>query len=779
MIDPTIGTRRLIVFWAVGTAVGAAPAAAGAAALDVLRPGDPTGAAAHAFIATAGETVKGGLGEAAWQLMPLQPAGDYGGSIKFSAKCDPAKPTYVTVKLWGGDAGEERGRLLLFAEGKQVGIRHIGDHDKDVLSNEPRFPGRFFYKTVALPQAMTKGKTSLDLEIRALGRMWGYGETWERFQKKLEQPSRGVYGVYTHTDAHFLPPSDEKQGPPVENPPVRTSPGPEVLEQVKQRVSGEIVKLLAGDKLNQMQMLFLVRAYHVKWTPAYQNPKVVEQLVRALDAHYLAYVATPRLAESDNATPNAEWFGSGPTGAVVALLGEALNPYLDQKVEGAEGTARREGLAKLLVHCRDWHTRHRRLYTNQSMINDLYGIYYANRGLAALDPSQAMPEEKVRRYLYESVGLQPWLGNDLDGGGSAMPVGPNYMQFTAKALTKELGYVGSYGEVLDWMVSIYEATQPAPGKPGDERIKQQLIKAAKARGIFRHPHVDADGHRAMALETVVGWRDSHYPGDVTYAQRTAWDGGPLDTPAATLDPTLIGFGQQMLQENQYFAALAARLKDGGFRVTAGLLAAPDAYEEVKRQRPVETRLPMTPGQPDFVFADEEDGVVAIKNGDDVLYASLYWRARTGINFIARVHYLTPTIERDATVWQDVKFDDSGMTTTRDDRVVEAQTRRHERAKGDVKQAFEGEVLPIAKIPPGVPFKPGQESVYAGKGTFYTLRYGPYVIAMNTTTDRHFDLRAPSAARNLVNGEDVAAGAAMKVGPRSTVVLFSSQTGAVE
>ena len=52
------------------------------------------------------------------------------------------------------------------------------------------------------------------------------------------------------------------------------------------------------------------------------------------------------------------------------------------------------------------------------------------------------------------------------------------------------------------------------------------------------------------------------------------------------------------------------------------------------------------------------------------------------------------------------------------------------------------MLPIAKMPPGVKFKPGDENIYAGKGTFYTLRYGPYLIGMNCTTDRTFELHVP-------------------------------------
>jgi hypothetical protein len=147
---------------------------------------------------------------------------------------------------------------------------------------------------------------------------------------------------------------------------------------------------------------------------------------------------------------------------------------------------RRQLLAELLAKSREQNAVTRRLYTNQSMIKDLYGIYYANRGLAVVAPAQAWPEEKARRYLYEAIGLQPWLGSDLADGGSARSVGDAYFQLTAKGLTKELGYVGSYGEVVDWVTKIYEATRSAPDQPGDPRVRAQLVKIALARTPFRY-----------------------------------------------------------------------------------------------------------------------------------------------------------------------------------------------------------------------------------------------------------------------------------------------------
>ena len=72
------------------------------------------------------------------------------------------------------------------------------------------------------------------------------------------------------------------------------------------------------------------------------------------------------------------------------------------------------------------------------------------------------------------------------------------------------------------------------------------------------------------------------------------------------------------------------------------------------------------------------------------------------------------------------------------------------------------------------FKPGDENVYCGKAQFYTLRYGNYLIGLNTTTDKTFELKAPvgiTEAKELVTGKTVSLAAPLKVAPRSTAVLY--------
>ena len=408
------------------------------------------------------------------------------------------------------------------------------------------------------------------------------------------------------------------------------------------------------------------------------------------------------------------------------------------------------------------------------MINDTYGIYYPNRAIALLNAKLALPEDKALHYLYESAGLEPWLGSEKNNV-PLESLGEQYYELTDKGLTKELGFVGYYGEVIDWMTSMYDATRPSPDKPGDEKLKAQLIKAAHARGVFRYPRSTATAAGPCA-ETLIGWRDQgHYPGDITYAQRSTWDASPLNAAATTLDPQLVGSVQQMFEDNQFYPSLQERMEDHELRVTASLLCVPDDYDLLKAQPPSALRLPMATGQPDFVFSDEEDGVVVIKHGQEIVYVSLYWRARHAINDLARVHDILPNFDRIAVVQEKTTFEPSGMTFTRPDWVDFGFANGGHKYPGDLHSAYAGEKLPIAKIPDGVKFKPGNESPYAGKGDYYMLNYGPYLIGMNMTKDKTFQLQVPPDAKSvkeLVSGQTkFTAGENVAVKPRSTVVLF--------
>lgn len=744
--------------------------------VDAIVFGDGASEQAHHFSSTRSEISSSGLGDPARILLPLKAGAWEGGRLAFALKVDPQNQNYATVRLWGSDATADQ--LVLFCEGKQIGYRHLGDIDiLDIGGGEAAFPGRFIYNTTPLPLEMTRGKTNFPFEIRGYGPTWGYTGEFEKFQKPLAGPTRGIYKFYTHTNGFFVAPADEWASKAPGQPPVRREPGEEVLAKLKARVNSQVNSLLNSARpLNEMQAQFLARAYFVKWTPAFENPKVIAQVLNGLDALFADFRKNPDRAHNDPATPNPGWFEFGPAGEAISVLAKPLQPGLDGMIDDADKKiSRRAAYSEMLVTARDWHQKHRRLYTNQTMITDM-NLYLSNRGLEVVDPASALSEAEARRYLYEAVGLEPWRDSDPGPGSQDWGVGTNYWQLTAKGLTKELGFVGYYGEVLDWATSIYDATRPAPGQPGDEKIKAQLEKIAKARAVFRYPGTDADGFRAMRIEAAVGWRDSgHYPGDAAYGERPTWDASPLDAVATTLEPNAVGYARQMFDDNQFFISLERQMaQNNSLRVTAGLLSVPDQYELIKFQPSSKARLPMTPGRPDFVFSDEEDGVVAIKNGDEILYASLYWRARNAVNFLARVHFTTPTADRVAVVKEDVEFEPSGSFYRRPDWTTFGFGNGGPRYPQELHSAEAGEKLPIARVPASVKFKPGDESVYAGKGEFYTLRYGDYLIGMNMTTDKTFSLPVPTdekPARELVSRKDLTLDAPVKVGPRSTVVLW--------
>lgn len=750
-----------------------APAPPAAPIVDQVTFGDAASEAAHQVEAADSDVVAGALGQSARRLRPAAVTNWQGGRVSFRLRVDPQQPTYVTLRLWGGDHADNR--LLLLCDGRQVGYRHLGDYEVlDDAGEVPALPGRFYYTTTALPTNLTAGRTSVVFEIRSNGRIWGYGSSFEQYQKPMTEPTRGLYRFYTHTAGCFVPPADEIQGDAPAHPPVRTAPGPEVLDAVRARVNREVESVLRyRGPLSQVHLWFLARAYGVPWTRAYRNPQAVQKVLESIDALHAAYLRNPHLAYSEPSTWNADWFGVGPAAQAMVWLADALRPHLDQAAPGAPDPTRRQAWAAMFVACRDAHRARRRSYTNQSMIIDTYGIYLPNRAVALLAPGQALPEAQALRYLHEAAGLEPWLGSEVDGVPQR-PLGEGYFLLTRKGLTKELGFVGYYGEVLDWLSAMYEATAPAPGRPGDPRVRQALVAAAKARARFRYPALDDDGFRAMRAETVIGWRDQgHYPADVTYVQRPTGDGSPIQAAARSQDPVLAGAARQLFDDGQFFASVDHQLQAGGLRATIGLMSIPGDYEALQRAPVGPQRLPMAPGQPDFAWADEEVGVVAIKDRGDILYASLYWRARYAINFLARVHHITPQFDRIAVVRQETQFEPSGLTYKRPDWTNMGFGNGGHRYPDRVPSAHAGEELPIAKIPDGIKFRPGDENVHAGRGSLYTLRYGPYLIAMNCTTGQTFAVDVPAdlrRGRELVTRQAVGEVATWSLPPLSTVVI---------
>jgi len=765
----------------------AGPVLAGAGPEAVERPGsvdkvvlgDLSSEESHSLTSDHAETIAGAMGLQARRLLPLSPASFDGGAVSFTMKVDPQAQNYVTVKLWGSDKGEGAGRLILWANGMQVGYRHEGDYDVlNQCDSEGLAPECFVYQTLPLPMGLTRGKTSVELKISALGPMWPYGQTFARYQKDLTEPSRGIYGVYVHTNTRFVPDATEKQGHLPEAT-VRSEAGDEIIAQSKAVVIDRLNHLMGtaatspkslSAKDRSVRMILLANAYNVRWTPAYQNGGVIGQLVQDGDAFAGDYAADPKRVEAD-------WSGAAPLGEAIARTWPAMSKHLDETttIDG-KSMPRREAWAIALQQSVDYWRTHRRSYTNQSVIVDA-GIYMANRALLLVDPQRAISQEHALHLLYQAVGIEPWLGSDPrpDGKpvadspdrGAEKPYGDGYSLITRKGLSRELGWVATYGEtILHFSCDMANLT-------GDEKIRQQVAKIARARLYFRYPALDADGFKCMKLASEIDNRTAHYPlSGSAYVVPNIREEWWTDVPALLSDdPVIVGAAQQSIADNQYFAYVKGRLKDPD---TLGMMRNVDDYAKVKSLPPADPRLPMTPGHPDFVFADEQDAIIALKRGDTSLFFNFYYRSERAVNNVVRIFETTPTITRIATVRGDTVVNSSGKTYTRPDWIDWTRTKGMPPPGQDLHQAWAGEEMPIAARPSDAVLpRYGDWGPFLGKADVYRLRYGDYYICMNSSEDKTYPFDVSSEfmnARDLVSGKS-AGELGRSIQPLSTIVLY--------
>lgn len=743
------------------------PPASATPTLDQVCFGHNESEPSHQLTATHSDTIQGGLNEPARRLLPDPAVSWQGGSFSWIMKISPLEQNYLTVKLWGSDKDERSGRLILFANNLQVGYRHEGDHDLlNQTDNDPLAPGRFVYVTVPLPPQQTVGKSTIELRISATGPIWSYGSHFKQYQKDLTLPTRGIYRAYTHTQPRFVPDPAERQGV-TPTAPVRPAPGPEVIGKSKEIVRARIARILANPNLpanpkaRGEELMLLAAAWHTPWTPAHQNPKALTRIVRLGDAMAAAFT-------QDRKSIEHEWSGARPLGQAVVLTWPALASHIggDIPLNGTT-TNRRNTWTKLLAHSMNHWRFNRRPFTNQSMIVDA-GIYLCNRALQVLDPPSALDEAHALGFLRQSAGIDPWLGSDLPEGGRAAPYGKGYHLITRKGLSRELGYVGSYGEtILPFMVELAQLTQ-------DPALRQQTRIVQIARHPFRYPSQDADGYRCMKLASEIDNRVAHYPysGSAYNAPnvREAWW---LETAALLPDdPKILGAAQQAIEEGQYYHLVESRLKSPD---TLGMMRNASAWETIHSLPSSPYRLPMTPDQPDHAFADEENAVVAIKHQNTILFANLYFRAERAVNGIARIMEIQPDLTRIAIVRTQTTTIPSGESYTRPDWIDRIRSRGHIPPGQDLHQAWAGEVLPIAKRPTDATApKYGEWGPFVGKAAFYSFQYGNYLIGLNTTADQTYAVTVPSGiaqAPDLIGGAMVDTRSPVQVPPRSTVVLF--------
>lgn len=733
---------------------------AASAALDVLIFGNSGSEAAHGLNATLSESYTGDLGQTARRFLPKAPVDYYGGTATFAIQVDPVAQNYFTVKLSGSEfrSDSDNGRILLKCEGLEIGNRHGSNEEVFVeQANAPMARGAFVYRTASLPKWLTQGKTKVTIQLQSSGRFYYYGTpgSYDTFQRKLLFPTRGVYRAYSHTNPRFDLPADDKQGavPSYAAAAIRL-PATQTMEGFKTQVNNHINSLIKtttflkpnipNNYYNDAE--YLAVAYSIPWTSGYHNPALVAQVINSVDKNCVDYNA-------DNTKVNA-WGGAyGRFGYAVHLLWPQVEAKMRETVDlGLGPKTRAEYWAALFKASFDNGRFHRRTITNQE-IECVMSIYGANQALLHINSALAVSETEARRYLYEAVGLSEWRGDDLPAGGSAWNFGHGYYMMSSKGMSHEPGWVSQdcYGNVGPKMTQIWKMC-------GDPAILGRAVAMEKAHSYFRYPSVDQDGYKAILTEGVICWRNESEPGKLMYG--CAW------TAAASQDLTLMGYQRQLWAENQFFAAFNSDLSRT-LKETKSLYL-PEAYDTIAASSASAVN-PCTPGQPDYAYADEENGVIAVKRGSEMLFIELYRRA-DAINLLAKAHHITAEAEREIEFYvEDVRFTPSGKFITRDGLVEPASTGTPpDKPLG----AYKGIQQPIPLL---------EDGTVANKNRaiaeFYGCTFGNYIIGMNCTKGKSFQYSPAgfTAGVDLISGKTLTA--PITVGPASTVVFYKAAPAA--
>ena len=679
-----------------------------------------------------------GLGEPARRLLPLDPPGYYGGDLTFKMKVNPQEQNYCSVKLWGAEGGGKMGRIVLVCEGQEVGKRHGAGQDIFIDSVGAVSPGAFWYRTTLLPKWLTEGKTSVEIKLRSTGSFFAYGRIfdYDTYQHKLTAPTRGLYRFYTHTNP-VLTPVGEVAGTPPDYTKAPKRPAPDEAAELAKRRDEQNKAL--GERLkkaepNQNDAEALAKAYGVKWTVAFNQPEVLAQTVKALDA-------LCRQANADAKLAAGEWGGKfGPAGRALAALAPQMQAQLNEKTDlGAGAKPRREQYAAMLKASRDAGRFHRQTITNQCIIGDT-NLFLANLGLLALGSPDALPLATAKRYLREACGLDEYRGSDLPDGSSKWESGHGVRMMTAKGTSHEWNWccANCYGRMEPYVYEMFRLT-------GDPAFRDRALQISRAHSFMTYPSVDDGGFRAMLNEGVICTRNVYHPGHAYY--------GFANVAASLADPALTGTFKSGIADGQMFRT---------FQISEASLYFPDDYERIRAAPAPARLLPTAPGQPDFAWADEQNALLSIKHGAEQHFLTFARRSEQGLTRIADAHSLTPQGERVVQfALDDVRFTDTGKTFTVG---PEVQSDFAGQPPDKPIGAWAGRKLPILAGRAGTP------------ADFYGTRYGDFLIGMNCSADQTFDFKPAGfvAGVDMISGKKLTA--PIRVPPQTTVVLFAPAAG---
>ncbi len=540
------------------------------AILDTIILGNEESERAHNFDAPNSAVGFGGLGDTYRQLYPGEPAW-------FEIAVDPEKMNYLTVKMWGSEFPQKDQQHLMFAD-------EYGTFQLDYLNTWPAIDsfmheqaqnGSYYYGTVRIPPQATLGRTKVKLKIYNDGKYNTYGTT--KYAAPQEY-SRQLYKIATHTEAEYIPQSDDKSATVKRYDLTKTKVSPNGLSPYdflvnemdkgvevifsRQNYGEEWDKAVAeglspagaegacmegtnsmrhgswenwcknvyynkcvGSNSESMKgMRVLAAAYDSEWSKYYHDEELVDRCVSWLDFMCRAQGSNGGFNDANNKA----WIG-GPertpsTNAINAgerTVGEVFLMLHDEM--------ERMGYMEQLIDddldpATPMITR-AKAYENMFVNISYYMFEYISRRTSINQDLFNIIAGTAAEQCLEI--LNPSRCRDKDTmkwwwyTATGLLVAPHdSIQISPKGLSMEThghlngAYDGNYG--------MHGASMSADLAmlTGDENIKKKAVAAANALTYFQETITDSEGYIAIRKEDAINTRNNYSPGRVEY---TAWN----------------------------------------------------------------------------------------------------------------------------------------------------------------------------------------------------------------------------------------------------------------
>lgn len=485
-------------------------------------------------------TFSGGAGI---KLSPTIPPSRFSDELTFTIKIDPHRQNYISLKL---HSAEKYTPIYLYIDGKQLGYAKCSDFEAINLCYGNFKPEGFFYVTTALPLWCTKNKTEIDLTLRQ-------AEPYD----DLKEVFGTIYEAYSTTTPSIPLPENTT---PVTKKAVQhfniESFAESYINAQAEFFNNSIVKLRKGEKLSITKYVEELRQFCMilfePYCPVENKTEAVKLIINCINLYVKDYFENPQTLLHNS--HQSDWGGYyGELGQALYIIERLIDKdwfanYLSSPFD-AKRTVKEAWEICLKANFDFASSRQSYIY-NQTYYT-YEGAWKAMAGLGVIKSKYYIGNEKCDLILKEALGIAPWMGEHilfdktgrelnlyhclfnhdrnarftddyinivckgdavqaLDENGDFIrrkPYGENYFPLSHKALSRENGYVGNYGETCNYLPEwVYRTFNH-----GDYELSELILKTAleniNSRMYMRYFGADEEGNGIMLMEQAIDERN--------------------------------------------------------------------------------------------------------------------------------------------------------------------------------------------------------------------------------------------------------------------------------